>query len=438
MNCQRMLSKIFLSLFLVMQPVVGQVSSLLYRLNERMELAGLIVTGEVTEQAILGPTEGVGIDCVVYTVRITRTLKGSTGPNVDVIETSADALSSVRLNQGTMYLLILKSVEVDSQLIDQYSLSGRTFYYPVGVTPPHGGAEVSAVDLGEETGREVLEVVEDSLGIPHVNPALPSVSIYSVFAANSAHLEQNSEILSGSIAVNEVSSPPFLDSEVELSIGIGVRTRYSAFVKANRIKVKSGAVVNSRVYYNTLDNNGTINGPQHSPVLLPFAAFPEFRTSIPGSLDVIVPQNGSQALQPGNYRDITVKKNGVLTFTGGVYHLNSFNGGDNAQILFQGASEVRIAGKFDTDQGTYLGPQDTTTLSASQIVFYVAGINGSTGNLGATPKAAQIGIANTVKANFYVPNGTLWIRQNSQATGAFIGKDVDVGRGVKIWLKSAF
>ncbi|MEP0822518.1 MAG: hypothetical protein HRF44_06685, partial [Ignavibacterium sp.] len=148
--------------------------------------------------------------------------------------------------------------------------------------------------------------------------------------------------------------------------------------------------------------------------------------------------NGSQALQPGNYRDITVKKNGVLTFTGGVYHLNSFNGGDNAQILFQGASEVRIAGKFDTDQGTYLGPQDTTTLSASQIVFYVAGINGSTGNLGATPKAAQIGIANTVKANFYVPNGTLWIRQNSQATGAFIGKDVDVGRGVTIWLKSAF
>ena len=43
-----------------------------------------------------------------------------------------------------------------------------------------------------------------------------------------------------------------------------------------------------------------------------------------------------------------------------------------------------------------------------------------------------------MKANFYVPNGTLWIRQNSQATGAFIGKDVDVGIGVKVWLKSAF
>ena len=99
---------------------------------------------------------------------------------------------------------------------------------------------------------------------------------------------------------------------------------------------------------------------------------------------------------------------------------------------------VRIPGKFDTDQGTYTGPQDTTTLSANQIIFYVAGINGSNGNLGATPKAAQIGIANTVNANFYVPNGTLWIRQNSKATGAFIGKDVDVGIGVKVWLPSAF
>jgi len=99
---------------------------------------------------------------------------------------------------------------------------------------------------------------------------------------------------------------------------------------------------------------------------------------------------------------------------------------------------VRIPGKFDTDQGTYTGPQDTTTLSANQIIFYVAGINGSSGNLRATPKAAQIGIGNTVKANFYVPNGTLWIRQNSKATGAFIGKDVDVGIGVKVWLQSAF
>lgn len=294
----------------------------------------------------------------------------------------------------------------------------------------------SATYLSDEAYALVRYNTEYLLGqLPLGN----GISTYSVFSTHSTWLEQNSSTLSGDIGVNVAGSAPFLNSEVELAIGIGTSIAPGYSVKANQIKVKQGATVAGDVYYNTLDNNGTISGSLHTPLSLPLVAtLPEFKNASPGTQDITVPQNGSQALQPGNYRDITVKKNGVLTFTGGVYHLNSFNGGDNAQILFQGASEVRVAGKFDTDQGTYLGPQDTTTLSASQIVFYVAGINGSTGNLGATPKAAQIGIANTVKANFYVPNGTLWIRQNSQATGAFIGKDVDVGRGVTIWLKSAF
>ena len=35
-----------------------------------------------------------------------------------------------------------------------------------------------------------------------------------------------------------------------------------------------------------------------------------------------------------------------------------------------------------------------------------------------------------VDANFYVPYGTLFLRQNSDAAGAFIGLDVTVGEGV--------
>jgi hypothetical protein len=54
------------------------------------------------------------------------------------------------------------------------------------------------------------------------------------------------------------------------------------------------------------------------------------------------------------------------------------------------------------------------------------------------PKAARIGISNKIKANFYVPNGTLWIMMNSEAEGAFIGKDVSIGAGTKIKLNSAF
>ncbi|HEY4612948.1 MAG TPA: hypothetical protein VII11_08205 [Bacteroidota bacterium] len=256
---------------------------------------------------------------------------------------------------------------------------------------------------------------------------------YSLFATHSMHLQQNSDVYSGDIGVNAAGSPPFLDSQIELSIGIGTTTPTGYSVKANRIKVKSGSVVNSNVYYNELDNNGTITGSQNTPLTLPLVAtLPELKSATPGTENFDIPQNGTLTLAPGNYGDIMVRKNGVLTLTGGTYHFNSWNTGDDVQVIFQASSEVRIAGKFDSGQGSYIGPQDTTTLSADQIIFYVAGINGTNGNLGATPKAAKIGIGNTVWANFYAPNGTLWIRQNSEARGQFIGKDVDVGIGVKI------
>ena len=259
------------------------------------------------------------------------------------------------------------------------------------------------------------------------------ISTYSLFAIHSMHLEQNSDVYSGDIGVNAAGLPPFLDEQLELSIGIGTSTAAGYSVKANRIKIKSSSVVNSNVYYNELDNNGTINGSQNAPLSLPLVTtLPEFKSATPGTENFDIPQNGTLTLQPGSYGDIMVRKNGVLTMTGGTYHFSSFTTGDDVQLIFQSPSEVRIAGKFDSGQGSYIGPQDTTTMTADQIIFYVGGINGSNGNLGATPKAAKIGIGNTVWASFYAPNGTLWIRQNSQAKGQFIGKDVDVGIGAKI------
>ena len=273
-------------------------------------------------------------------------------------------------------------------------------------------------------------------------PEIPSsegVSTYSIFATHGVWLEQNSEILSGNIGVNEISEPPFMDSGVELSIGISTETPAGYTIKANRIKVKQNATVNADVFYNELDNNGTITGSLNTPLELPLiATLPEFYTSTPGTENIVVPQNGEYTLTPGAYGDIQVKKNGKLIFTGGEYHINHFNGGDNNLLLFQSESEVRIKDKFDTGKGSYIGPEDTTTHNANEIIFYVEGINGNNGNLGATPKAAKVGINNTVKANFYVPNGTLWLRQNSELEGSFIGKDVDVGIGVTVKLNSAF
>ncbi len=261
----------------------------------------------------------------------------------------------------------------------------------------------------------------------------------AVLATHSIWLEQNAEILSGSVAVNESGDPPFLDSQVALSVGIGSSIAVGCDLKANSIKVKQNATVAGNVYYNELTNNGSITGALNTPLSLPVVpTLPPFQSATPGGENITLAQNEEQTLAPGDYGDIVVRMGGKLIFTGGIYNLRSLNCGDNTKLVFHTASQVRIADKFETGQGSSLGPETGAPIRARDIVFYVAGINGANGNLGATPKAAKVGLSNTVFANFYVPNGTLWLRQGSVVEGAFIGKDVDVGIGVQVSLNSAW
>jgi hypothetical protein len=268
---------------------------------------------------------------------------------------------------------------------------------------------------------------------------IPSFLELSVFATHSIWLKQNSEILSGSVGVNEVGEGPFLDSKVELSFGIGVQMAPGYCLKANRVKVKQNGVCESDVYTNELTGIGIVTGTQYTPLHLPlYEALPEFHTGEPGTQDIMLNQNEEFILDPGDYGDIQVKLEGKLIFTGGIYNIRNLKSGDNTQLVFRAPSELRISEKFETGQKSFIGPEDSTAMNGSDIVFYVGGINGSTGKLGATPKAAKVGLNNTVFANFYVPNGTLWLRQNSEAEGSFIGKDVVVGINVKVSLKSAW
>ena len=262
---------------------------------------------------------------------------------------------------------------------------------------------------------------------------------YVVFATNSIWLKQGSDILSGDVLVNNASPGPMLDSQVELSIGENVTTATDFALKANRIKVKQGAVVASDVFYNTLTNNGTINGAQNSPLALPIASsLPPFHSAPAGTQDIEVAQNGSLTLAAGDYGTLVVKSKGTVVFTGGVYNFRSLDIREKAQLRFPSSSEVQIEDKLDTRSQVFVGPSDGSGISASDIIFYVAGINGNSGNLGATPKAAEIGEKNTLFANLYVPNGTLWFRQNTNATGAFLAKDIIVGEDVQLTMNSFF
>jgi hypothetical protein len=260
----------------------------------------------------------------------------------------------------------------------------------------------------------------------------------AVLATNSVALRSGADVLSGDVIVNLAGAGPFLDG-AELGIAGSATTAAGWDVEADSLTVAAGGFVASDVSYNQLTNNGTIEGLRRSPLALPvFPALPAFLTAAPGSTNVNVANNGTRTLAPGSYLDLVVGRKGTVTFTGGIYHFRSITVDREAKLLFSAASEVRVQQKLTTKTLTTLGPAAGASIDASSIVFYVGGINGTTGGLTQTPKAVEIGTGNTVAINLYAPNGTIWLQDGGLATGAFLGKDIDVGVNVQVTLDSAW
>jgi hypothetical protein len=268
-----------------------------------------------------------------------------------------------------------------------------------------------------------------------VGEALERVAI---LATNSVALRTGSDVLSGDVIVNQAGAGPFLNG-AELSLAGSVTTAANWDVEADSLTVAAGSLIGGDISYNQLTNGGTINGLQRSPLALPvFPVLPAFLTATPGTTTITVNTNGTRTLAPGSYLDLVVGRKGMVTFTGGTYHFRSITVDREAKLLFSAASQVRVQQKLSTKNLTTIGPATGASIDASSILFYVAGINGTTGALTATPKAVEIGTNNTVSINLYAPNGTTWLQDNSLATGAFLGKDVDLGANAQVTLDSAW
>ena len=282
-------------------------------------------------------------------------------------------------------------------------------------------------------GRDIIN------GIGYATaPINQNIDDYVVLAENSVYIKQNATILSGLVGVNDDDGVgPYL-TNYEMTVGINALTKDAVNLSATTIKLKRKATVEGDALYRDdliIGDNAVIMGEQtQAPDRFPlFNELPGSPPCSPGTDPVVVPPGGYRELPAGAYGDVMVRKNGTLVLTGGDYDLNSFDTGTGVNVYFTEPTTLRIAEKFDTDQNTYFGPEPGNgTLAADDISVYACGINGNNGNLGATPKAAQIGLGNEFYGRVYAPNGAIWVRQNSHAVGSFIGKDIIVGIGATI------
>ena len=268
--------------------------------------------------------------------------------------------------------------------------------------------------------------------------AQPGFEGISVFATNSVWIKQNADVVSGSVVVNDASAGPTLVAGFELGVGLSATISAGSVLVADSIDVRSSAVVLGEVLCNEIDDATGVLDCDRAVSLPVFAQLPQFQSAPAGTTDVTVPIGGSSVLAPGSYRDVRVRQNATLVLTGGVYDLRHLDVGLAADLLVEAPTIVRIADKLEVSQNALVGSTVAAALAASDLVFYVAGVNGTTGALGAEPKAARLGLSADVHANVYAPNGTVWIRDGAVVTGGFLGRDVIVGLSAEVHLDSAF
>ncbi len=252
------------------------------------------------------------------------------------------------------------------------------------------------------------------------------ISSFSIFATNNVTLDPNTAVMSGQIGAQNVGSVIAIEQDVFLEDG--------ASIIGDTIEIGEGASVGD-VYYNILDNNGTIRGNFFTPLVIPLdVTLPQFPTPAPNQDDREVQQNQTLTLQPGSYGNVVADEKATLILTGGTYHMESLSLDSESDLLFQGPTELIINNRFISDSRVIIGPDSGSGISASDILIYVNGQDDIVNSV--ILYVITIRQDGTVKANIFAPNGTIWFDSNVE--GSLIGNDVYAEEYVQVTLNSGF
>ncbi len=253
-------------------------------------------------------------------------------------------------------------------------------------------------------------------------------------------VRQGSTILSGDIGGNQASAGPYLNGEQEVTIGHDVVVQgIDSQIMGDTVRLKSGSQVQN-ILANNILGQGQILGTVTTPVLFPLVSkMPPVPSVNPGSQNIDVPANGVLTLQAGRYGRLKARHGAIVTLSGGLYHFQEWDLHEGVQVLAAGPVEIRVNGHIETRKHTVVGPAPGAgNLTARDVIIIGTGINGKKGAIDDTPEAVQFGEKSTVRANVYAPNGLLWIKAGSMATGAFVGKWVRMGNDSMIALEGGF
>ena len=260
----------------------------------------------------------------------------------------------------------------------------------------------------------------------------------ALLATNSIHIKKDASV-TGGVIVNVPGTGPIAGSNDDLQLEKdGTITGNAA---AETINIKKATQITGDV---TSDDC-----PKCGPPLLDYvppiiADLPAFKPTSGGSIPLNVPSGTLQI--PNNidtgvtYGDVTVGDGATLILLRDI-EVTSISMGLNSKLLFAAPTDLLVAGRFDADANSEIRPCEAadncedangdpippaSLPTAAQVKIYVNGVNVDPDNPIAEPLAAQLGENSTTNANYYVPNGTFKLEQESELTGSVIARDISI------------
>ena len=348
-------------------------------------------------------------------------------------------------------------------LANDSDVDGGTLTVSAVSSPAHGTASVGGGGVvyhpasgfaGSDTFSYTVADGQGGTASAQVTVSVSRLGRFVAFSTDLTWLRAGSNVTTGDVGANERRHHDW-DHDVDDGDNddVTVRVGESATMHqaGSRVVGDTVKLLNRSTVYDVIDNfllnkRGTVLGTVAASMDVPFLALPASPAIVPGTAPVTVAKNGSLTLPPGSYGAVHVQKGGTLILAGGVYQLLSLDVDQQGTVLFHAATELRVKGSIDAGAKVKLIVDSSVSgLRASQILIEVEGRDVDCHHEAADddgddagPVSVHIGQQSVVQANIYAPNGTVWLKAKTAATGAFIGERVRIGINTTLTLDSAF
>jgi hypothetical protein len=199
--------------------------------------------------------------------------------------------------------------------------------------------------------------------------------------------------------------------------------------QAGSVLLERRSVVGDLSTDKLVDRGGT-HGTVTSSAGVP--AGPAVERAVPGTEPITVARREVRTICPGAYGEVIVKHGATLRLIGGAYDFLAVRLHAGSRIEALGPVMIRIAGKLDAHERSYVGPAPGSGLTAKGVRVAVLGAaarcardedDGERHRAGA---AAVIGAKSEVRALMAVPSGILVLGPKLKATGAFFAASIEI------------